>query len=417
MLNFEFVAFLGRINRRTRRSTDQLEESLSSEAHLTFNMHLADGEYLKGAELRLYRHSIYEANPNHLIDPASVSNNEKASLLTRPNHLFHWSVRYRSEHRQPLSRSSLSTTPSLSTSTTTLNSHPSHVQNHSSGEEEYSGKGLHQKYYKQRINVYHLLRPIDELHPVTLRTSKGQTNQMAPVTKLIDTLVIVVRESGWLSFDIFPAIDHWVKNPNENFGLLVTFTDMKGKQASPHSNLVVVNREDSHVQSTSQSEKDNPWHEVQPLVITFSSKENVDEPNSKAKRVKREHSRKNKRKDRARQRKMRPGKGASHRTSCSRQPLFFDFQAVGWMDWIIAPPGFQAYFCHGECKYPMPAHLNYTNHATIQALVHSVNIQTVPAPCCVPTDLSPITLLYHDVDGKVVLNNYHDMVVEGCGCR
>ena len=41
----------------------------------------------------------------------------------------------------------------------------------------------------------------------------------------------------------------------------------------------------------------------------------------------------------------------------------------------------------------------------------------MPAPCCVPTALSAISLLYVDDDDKVVLRNYRDMVVEACGCR
>src|SRR5699024_102277 len=126
------------------------------------------------------------------------------------NYLYHWSVRYRAGDR-------VSSEASLSTNTTS-NSHPSAAQKQHSSGEEYSGKELDDDYYKQRINVYHLLRPIEELHSVTLRTSKGQTSRMSPVTKLIDTQVIDVRESGWLSFDIFAAIDRWVKQPAENFG-------------------------------------------------------------------------------------------------------------------------------------------------------------------------------------------------------
>jgi bone morphogenetic protein 2/4 len=41
----------------------------------------------------------------------------------------------------------------------------------------------------------------------------------------------------------------------------------------------------------------------------------------------------------------------------------------------------------------------------------------VPNVCCVPTTLTPISMLYMDEYEKVVLKNYQDMVVEGCGCR
>ena len=47
---------------------------------------------------------------------------------------------------------------------------------------------------------------------------------------------------------------------------------------------------------------------------------------------------------------------------------------------------------------------------------NSVNLQ-VPRACCVATDLSSISMLYLDEYEKVVLKNYENMVIEGCGCR
>lgn len=117
-----------------------------------------------------------------------------------------------------------------------------------------------------------------------------------------------------------------------------------------------------------------------------------------------------------RQRRLRKRDGR-----CRRYPLYVDFGDVGWNDWIIAPAGYQAYYCGGECPYFMPEHLNASNHAVIQALVHSINSrsmsQRVPRPCCVPTEMRPISILYVDGDDKVVIKNYQDMIVEACGCR
>ena len=90
---------------------------------------------------------------------------------------------------------------------------------------------------------------------------------------------------------------------------------------------------------------------------------------------------------------------------------------VGWHDWIVAPPGFNAHFCSGECTFPLQDHMNATNHAIVQTLVNSVNPSAVPRACCVPTELSPISMLYLDEYDKVVLKNYENMVIEGCGCR
>lgn len=90
---------------------------------------------------------------------------------------------------------------------------------------------------------------------------------------------------------------------------------------------------------------------------------------------------------------------------------------VGWSDWIVAPAGYDAYYCGGECNFPLAEHLNTTNHAIIQTLVHSTNPSAVPKPCCVPTQLQAISMLYVDDENKVVLKNYREMTVVGCGCR
>ncbi|UYV78798.1 BMP2 [Cordylochernes scorpioides] len=103
--------------------------------------------------------------------------------------------------------------------------------------------------------------------------------------------------------------------------------------------------------------------------------------------------------------------------TCRRHRMYVDFNDVGWNNWIVAPPGYDAYYCLGECKYPLPDHLNTTNHAIVQTLVNSLNPTAVPRACCVPTELSSISMLYINEYEKVVLKNYHEMVVEGCGCR
>jgi bone morphogenetic protein 2/4 len=83
---------------------------------------------------------------------------------------------------------------------------------------------------------------------------------------------------------------------------------------------------------------------------------------------------------------------------------------------VFFPLRYKAYQCRGECRYPTADHLNSTNHAIVQNLVHSINFQVPPA-CCVPTSLAPMSMLYLDEYDKVVLKNYQDMVVTGCGCR
>ena len=117
-------------------------------------------------------------------------------------------------------------------------------------------------------------------------------------------------------------------------------------------------------------------------------------------------------------------------------------------DWIIAPEGYAANYCDGECSFPLNAHMNATNHAIVQTLVrpiltytgfyipsshihlqeealiiscvfqvHLMNPENVPKPCCAPTKLHAISVLYFDDNSNVILKKYKNMVVRACGCH
>ncbi|XP_062326271.1 growth/differentiation factor 5 [Osmerus eperlanus] len=102
---------------------------------------------------------------------------------------------------------------------------------------------------------------------------------------------------------------------------------------------------------------------------------------------------------------------------CHRRQLHVNFKEMGWDDWIIAPLEYEAFHCDGVCDFPIRSHLEPTNHAIIQTLMNSMDPDSTPPTCCVPTRLSPISILYIDSANNVVYKQYEDMVVESCGCR
>lgn len=59
--------------------------------------------------------------------------------------------------------------------------------------------------------------------------------------------------------------------------------------------------------------------------------------------------------------------------SCQKQTLYVSFKDLKWQDWIIAPDGYMAFYCSGDCNFPLNAHMNATNHAIVQTLVHLMN--------------------------------------------
>ncbi|CAF94356.1 unnamed protein product, partial [Tetraodon nigroviridis] len=102
---------------------------------------------------------------------------------------------------------------------------------------------------------------------------------------------------------------------------------------------------------------------------------------------------------------------SDQKTACRRHELYVSFRELGWQDWIIAPEGYAANYCDGECSFPLNAHMNATNHAIVQTLVHLMNPENVPKPCCAPTKLHAISVLYFDDNSNVILKKYKNMVV------
>ncbi|XP_055063330.2 bone morphogenetic protein 10-like [Misgurnus anguillicaudatus] len=103
---------------------------------------------------------------------------------------------------------------------------------------------------------------------------------------------------------------------------------------------------------------------------------------------------------------------------CRRTEMYVNFKDIGWDNWIVAPAGYQAYTCRGACSYPLYADVTPTEHAKIQVLLNLKSPKKASKPCCVPTKLDPIALLYENNQGVVVLQHkYEGMVVAECGCR
>lgn len=132
----------------------------------------------------------------------------------------------------------------------------------------------------------------------------------------------------------------------------------------------------------------------------------------------RRKEKKNKSKKRKNKSKTKKPNHRSKIKHCQREILNVNFTNLGWEDWIIAPPGYSAYRCSGECGFPLIANMNATNHAIVQSLVHVLQPKMkLPKPCCSPITLDAISVLYFNDNSNVVYKKYRDMVVKSCGCH
>lgn len=269
---------------------------------------------------------------------------------------------------------------------------------------------------------------------------KPVLKDVEPLSRLIDVQDVVVQNSSWISLDVHPAVLKWKNKPRMNHGLEIRLLPFKN---SPSKSPL------SHVRLRRSAElEESKWSLQRPFLVTYtddgkdsqirvkrSSNKNSNKNSSKSSKRRKRKNKKNKKNknrkcDKGREgKKCRKGKDdknkenppgkrrKGHKNLCKRHPLYVDFNDVGWNDWIIAPVGYQAYYCNGSCPFPLAENLNTTNHAIVQTLVHSVDPRAAPPACCVPTTLNSMTILYVDEYDKVVLRVYDNMVVEGCGCR
>ncbi|KAH0621999.1 hypothetical protein JD844_023871, partial [Phrynosoma platyrhinos] len=189
---------------------------------------------------------------------------------------------------------------------------------------------------------------------------------------LLDTRQAQASDVGWLVFDITVTSNHWVINPQNNLGLQLCAEMADGRSIN--------------VKSAGLIGRHGPQSK-QPFMVAFFKASEV---------------------------LLRSVRAANNyntseqKQACKKHELY---------DWIIAPEGYAAFYCDGECSFPLNAHMNATNHAIVQTLVHLMFPDHVPKPCCAPTKLNAISVLYFDDSSNVILKKYRNMVVRSCGCH
>lgn len=223
----------------------------------------------------------------------------------------------------------------------------------------------------------------------------------------ISSMQLTGDYEGWLEINVTGAVNLWLNNRQANHGLYIGayFGDRVERE---------VKLDDIGFVSARGSD------EYQPFLVVYANSQQMIKP------VLQRHLTRNKRSQPSRKRK---GGKTDHRNpfqyhpsydqhkSCRIQQLYVSFKDLQWHEWIIAPEGYGAYYCSGECNFPLNAHMNATNHAIVQTLVHLNHPTKVPKPCCAPTKLIPISVLYHIDESNVNLKKYKNMVVKSCGCH
>lgn len=283
-----------------------------------------------------------------------------------------------------------------------------------------------------RVNVYQVKR----------NSINGHISLM-----LLGSLRVESRQEGWLSFDVYVAVNDWLRNASDNMGLRVSVETLEGRSVNLNkAGIVGSKRGDSSKRaflvaflmqgskklprrlrrrmkrSTTENDPEeqretgvdeNEQQHRRSAAAARSPKSSTTHEKRISKRAGKERRRKSKPRNKNRNR-LKYDRGGND--VCHREELYVNFQDLNWDEWIIAPAGYRAFHCMGACKFPLNANMNATNHAIVQTLVHLMTPDRLRQPCCSPTKLEPISVLYYDDDNNVVYKKYTDMVVNACGC-
>ncbi|XP_058867570.1 growth/differentiation factor 11 [Acipenser ruthenus] len=234
---------------------------------------------------------------------------------------------------------------------------------------KFNPKIMFTKVLKAQLWVY--LRPLQKTSTVYL-----QILRLKPVTEegsrhiRIRSLKIELnsRAGHWQSIDFKHVLQNWFKQPHTNWGIDINAFDEGGN--------------DLAVTSLGPGEEGlQPFLEVKVMETSKRSRRNLGLDCD-------EHS---------------------LESRCCRYPLTVDFEAFGW-DWIIAPKRYKANYCSGQCEYMFMQKYPHTH------LVQHANPRGSAGPCCTPTKMSPINMLYFNDKQQIIHGKIPGMVVDRCGC-
>ncbi|CAI9152414.1 unnamed protein product [Rangifer tarandus platyrhynchus] len=223
----------------------------------------------------------------------------------------------------------------------------------------------------------------------------------------LDLQTLRSGDEGWLALDVTAASDRWLLTRNEDLGLRLYVETDDGRSVDPGL-AGLLGRQAPRSK--------------QPFVVTFFRASPGPGPARAPRAVRPLKRRPPKRTNELPPPNKLPGifddvHGSHGRQVCRRHELYVSFQDLGWLDWVIAPQGYSAYYCEGECSFPLDSCMNATNHAILQSLVHLMKPDAVPKACCAPTKLSATSVLYYDSSNNVILRKHRNMVVRACGCH
>ncbi|XP_068405030.1 growth/differentiation factor 2 [Eschrichtius robustus] len=236
-----------------------------------------------------------------------------------------------------------------------------------------------------------------------------------------------IRDEGWENFEVSSAVKRWIRaDPTKSKNKLEVTVESHRKgcdkldiSVPPSSKnlpffVVFSNDRSNGTKETRLELREMIGHE-QESVLKKLFKSGLMEAGEKKDEEEEEDVQSHVAMSSSSARRKRSAGANNH---CQKTSLRVNFEDIGWDSWIIAPKEYDAFECKGGCFFPLADDVTPTKHAIVQTLVHLKFPMKVGKACCVPTKLSPISILYKDDMGVPTLKyHYEGMSVAECGCR
>ncbi|KYN14278.1 Inhibin beta chain [Trachymyrmex cornetzi] len=208
--------------------------------------------------------------------------------------------------------------------------------------------------------------------------------------EMVTSLVVNVGQLGWQKFDVTKIVSRWYTT-NYSKDKLTLLVDCSG--CGSHVHISTFDGHSPHVIESSLNSKGDHDPDRPFLVVRTDP--------AAAKRVRR---------------RAIECSGAI-KGQCCKQRFYVSFSQLGWDDWIIAPQGYYANYCRGDCAagHRTPdTFLNYYTHVIEE--YRKMDRLAGMQPCCAPLKFSPMSLIYYGPDSNIIKRDLPKMVVDECGC-
>ncbi|CAH1954390.1 unnamed protein product [Acanthoscelides obtectus] len=101
---------------------------------------------------------------------------------------------------------------------------------------------------------------------------------------------------------------------------------------------------------------------------------------------------------------------------CCKQRFYVSFKALGWDDWVIAPQGYYANYCRGDCGHHRTPDTYVTYHTHVLEEARKTHHLAGMTPCCAPLKFSSMSIIYYGPDSTIIKRDLPKMIVDECGC-